>query len=509
MPTDLFVSLKPPPGVWRNGSRVEAAGRWYDVNLVRWYNGRLRPVGGWQRFTQAAMSAPARGALGWRSNNQARWLALGTAEKLFVHDGSVLLDVTPAGFNTGRGNSVYGLGWGAGAYGAAAYGTERSSSGIVLDAATWTFDAFGEVLLGVANGDGRLCEWTPNQFAMPAPGNLATFTTNAPSGNIAVLVTDQRHVMLLGAAGNPRRIQWCSQENRTLWDATAVGSSAGDLDIVTSGRLVRGVRYRKQVMLFTDTELHLCRYVGPPFIYGVEQIGENNGLAGPNAVVTIGDQVVWMGMNSFWSYDGVVRQIPCDVAEYVFTDINIMQGAKVCGGHNGEFGEVWWFYPTADSLENNRYVIWNYREGWWSYGTMARTVWLDRGAWPHIIAGSAEGHLYQHEQGWTDNGLTRVGQVYAESGALQLGKGERFMEVRQLIPDDCVDHGCMEISFRLKANPQSAAYRTAGPYAFTQANGYADARFAARQVEMRVEAAVDGDFHFGELRADVVPGSGR
>jgi hypothetical protein len=505
---DTFVSLKPPPGIWRNGSRYEAKGRWYDGNLIRWLNGRLRPVGGWQRFSLTALATPVRGLQAWRANNQARWLALGASDGLFVHDGSTLLNITPSGFNAGRGNSVYGLGWGAGKYGLEAYGTARSSTGIVLDATSWSMDNFGEVLLGVASGDGRLYEWTPSQFASPAPGHLATAVTNAPLGNASMFVTEERHVVCLGAGGNPRKVQWSSREHRTLWTA-ASDNTAGSLDVTTPGKLLRGVRYRGESLIFTDTELHLMRFVGSPLVYGISQVGEANGLIGPQAVVTLGDQVVWMGANSFWSYDGVVRQIPCDVAEYVFQDINVLQGAKVVGGHNGEFGEVWWFYPKASSLENDRYVIWNYRENWWSFGQLARTAWVDKGVWPHPIGCSPDGQLYQHEQGWTDNGADRYPSIFAETGAMDLGNGERFTEVRQLIPDDCSDDGCLKLTFALRVNPQSTPYRTAGPYEFTQANGYCDARFAARQVDMKVAPTKDADFHFGVVRADVRPGSGR
>lgn len=509
MPNDLLIPLKLPPGAWRNGTRYEAKGRWFDVNLVRWPNGRLRPVGGWQRFVTQPIPTPARGGIAWRDNKQFRWLALGAASGLYVHDGSRLADVTPIGFQEGRVDSLFGLGWGAGKYGEAAYGTARQETGIVLDAATWSLDNFGEILLGVSTADGRLYEWSPSQFSLPDPGQRATAVSGAPVENAAVFVTDERHVVLLGASGNPRRVAWSDQENRNQWTASAT-NTAGDFDITTPGKLLRGVRYGGDNLLFTDADIHLMRYLGPPFVYGFEKVGASNGLAGPNAVLTLGDRVVWMGDNAFWAYDGTVRQIECEVADYVFRDINIMQGAKVYAGHNGEFGEVWWFYPSSNSVENDRYVIWNYRENWWSYGQLARTTWVDKDIWPWAVACSPDGNLFQHEQGWTDNGQSRVGLVYAESGALELGKGEKLMEVRQLIPDGCPNvPSCTRVSFNLRTTPTGPVYRVAGPYTFDPAGGYTHARFTGRQVEMRVEATRDAPFSFGEMRADVRPGSGR
>lgn len=509
MPRDSYLPLKPAPGAWRNGSRYEAAGRWYDVNLVRWSNGRMRPVGGWQRFTVNPVEGVPRGLHAWRANDQTRWLAVGSSSKLVVHNNTDIKDVTPLGFATGRGNSVYGLGWGAGKFGLDAYGTKRSESGIILEASTWSIDTFGEVLIASAAGDGRIYEWNPRtQFGLSGDEGRAKAVTNAPVGVSYAFVTEDRAVVALGQDGNPRRVAWSDREDRNVWTSTAT-NTAGDFDISTPGKLMSAAKWRNEALLFTDVDVHKMKNVGTPLIYGFEQVGENCGIVGPKAGLGIGDRVVWMSTNGFWQYDGVCQMVACEVQEHVFRDINMLQSAKVCAGHNSQFNEVWWFYPSAGSVENDRYVIWNYQEGWWSFGVLPRTCWIDRAVWPHAVAAGPDGHLYQHEDGWTDSGKTRVGQVYAESGTIELGRGERFTEVRMLIPDDCEDPDCVMVQFALRENPRSEPFATAGPFHFTQANGYCDARFAARQVEMRVEATKDADFHLGTLRADVVPGSGR
>lgn len=505
MPQDNFLTLKPPPGAWRNGTRYEAKNRWYDVNLVRWLNGRVRPIGGWQKFSNTPMAAPARGAIAWRDNDKGPHLALGSASNLYWFDGENLIDISPADLAEGRVNSVYGLGWGTGLYGMEAYGTSRSASGLVLEAATWSLDTFGEVLLACSTADGRLLEWTP---PVGAPSDAAA-VTNAPTQNAAVLVTEERHVVALGAGGNPRRVAWSSKEDRHLWTAAAT-NTAGDLDVQTPGRLLCGVRAPGGSLLFTDADCHIMRYVGAPFVYGIEKVGDANGIAGPNAVLSIGDRVFWMGDNAFWSYDGAIRQIDCEVSEYVFRDINILQGAKICAGHNSEFGEVWWFYPSKNSVENDRYVIWNYRENWWSFGQMARTCWVDKDVWGHAIAGDPAGDLFEHENGWTANGASRVGQIYAETGALEAGRGERFVDVEQLIPDGCPNvPSCTRAYFKTRRTPMDTTILTHGPYTFDNADGYSHARFTGRQFEMRIEATQDNPFQFGEMRALVKPGSGR
>lgn len=499
------------PGVWRNGTRYEAFGRWYDVNQVRWTNGRMRPVGGWQRFSQVGdLSAPARGLHAWRANDFNRFLAVGTANGLLVHDNNSMVTVTPNEFVAGRGNSVYGLGWGAGLYGADAYGTARAEpSSIVLDAATWSLDNFGEDLVCCCTSDGLVYKWSPGQFALSAGQEKATRVVNAPSGVSFVFVTEERHLVALGAADNPRQVAWSSRENLDEWTATSL-TTAGDLDVTSPGRLLSGVRWRGGALLFTDVDVHLLANVGSPLIYGVEQAADNCGLVGPMAAVSTGEKIVWMSSTAFWQYDGVAQQIECDIQDFVFKDCNILQGAKIVAAHNSQFNEVWWFYPSANSVENDRYVIYNYKEGWWSCGDIARTAWVDKGAWTHAVACDPDGLLYQHEDGWTASGTTRVGRVYAKSGAIELAKGERFTEVRQLIPDAQDDPAACTISFNLRENPQSEPFAVAGPYTMNQANGYFDdARFAARQIEMIVEAAKDADFTLGTIRADVVPGSGR
>jgi hypothetical protein len=508
MPRDTFLPLKPAPGAWRNGSRYEATGRWYDVNLVRWTNGRMRPVGGWKRITPAPILGVPRGLHGWRANNMGRWLVAGSSEQLRVLSGSDIRDITPVGFALGRVNSIYGLGWGAGKFGMDAYGTQRSTSGIVLDASTWSFDNFGEIMIGCATGDGRIYEWSPAQYAVAGDDGKAKAITGAPVGVSYVFVTDDRAIVALGQDGNPRKVAWCSRENRNEW-ITSDLNTAGDFDLSTAGRLVSAVKWRNESLLFTDVDVHKMKNVGQPLVYGFEQVGENCGIVGPQAAISLTDRAVWMSTNGFWQYDGVSTQVGCEVQEHVFQDINMLQGSKITAGHNGEFSEAWWFYPSANSVENDRYVIWNYKEGWWSYGNLARTCWADKGVWTHVVAAAPNGHLYQHEDGWTDDGATRVGQVYAESGAIELGRGERTMDVQGLTPDDCEDEDCIAVSFNVRENPRSEPI-TFGPYHFTQPSGVCDdARFSGRQVEMRVEATRDGDFHLGTLRADVTLGSGR
>jgi len=216
-----------------------------------------------------------------------------------------------------------------------------------------------------------------------------------------------------------------------------------------------------------------------------------------------------MGDKGFWTFDGVIRPLESEVNDYIFRDINLFQSAKITAAHIQELGEIWWFYPSRNSVENDRYVIWNYRENHWSIGQLARTAWADAGVFSNPIGAGTNGRLFQHEQGFTDNGATRVGQVFAKSAVLEVANGDEVMSVVQLIPDGCpAVPTCTQVRFETQFTPLGASEQK-GPFTFSRPDGYSDARFTARQVEMTVEATQDSDFRFGTLRLEARAGGRR
>jgi hypothetical protein len=499
-----YLPLNIPPGVFRNGTAYQSKGRWYEANLVRWKDGQLRPIGGWQRITPTAQDGRIAGLITWRDNEQGRWAGIGINDKLIAYNNDIFIDITPEDFPPGRVNSVYGLGFGSDKYGIDAYGTERAATGLVLEAATWSFDTWGENLVACAPHDGKIYEWVTTD----SNPDDAEQIVGSPEQVRGIIVTEERHLVAFGADGDLRKVQWSSQEDNTDWTPSAT-NTAGDLQLVTTGLYQASRRLPGQIIVWTDADVHVMRYVGPPFVYGIERAGSGCGIVGPNAHMAFNNAVAWMGDKGFFVFDGMVKPLPCDVNDYVFSDINMFQSAKITAGHLAELGEIWWFYPSRNSIENNRYVIWNYREGHWTIGNLGRTAWVDSGAFPYPIAAAPDGHLYQHEQGWTDNGATRVGQVYVKSAPLELGEGDRVMSVRQLIPDGCLNvEACARVSFEVRQTPQGPA-TTYGPYTFDRPDGYADARFTGRQAALTVEATQDAPFRFGKMRLDAVAGEGR
>ena len=607
----MLLPIDLPPGVLANGTEYEAKGRWRSANLIRWYNGHMRPIGGWQRFTTEPLSGPVRTLLTWRDNTAAPRLAAGTFDHLYLHDGSLAYDISPTDLVPGRDSGNLGLGYGANNYGASTYGTPRTSSGLVLDATVWDLDNYGANLIALSPADGRIFMWTPPNTGAPATeiGNLgpttlnapvgsttggalpagtyfykvtalglhgetigsnevsvtttggtssvalswtaitgaasyrvyrgtaagaesiyfaatgATFTdvngastagtvpttdtsSNAPRKNRGVVVTDERFIVALGADGDPRAITWCSQEDYTQWVATAT-NTAGSLQLNTNGLVLNARRMPGELIIFTDVDVHSMRFIGAPFVYGMQRIGTNCGMLGRKAHAATQNFCVWMGQRSFYIYDGVVRPLPCEVQEYVFDNLNTLQASKVVAGVNSQFGEIWWLYPSANANENDSYVIWNYKENWWSVGQLARTAWTDREVWPYPIAAGADGSLFQQEQGWTDSGMTRVGTVYAESGPFDLGNGDRLLVAKQMIPDTNVGgDGSLTYTFKLRNTP-TGPQTVAGPYSFTREDGYMDVRFTGRQANLRVDLSADVLFQLGTLRIEGDQGSAR
>jgi hypothetical protein len=483
-----LIPLKIPPGVYRNGTEYQAMGRWYDSNLVRWFENTLRPIGGWRVKSTSAMTGICRGIITWRDNSAARFAAMGTQSKLYAMNAlGVVKDITPTGFTTGSADATGTTGYGYWTYGSLSYGTARPDTGSV-PATTWSLDTWGEYLVACSSTDGKLYEW---QLGFTTP-TIAAVITNAPTGCAALMTTSERIIFALGASGNPRLVKWCDQENNTTWTAAA-NNQAGDFELATPGSLRCGKRVRGVNILFTDTDAHVASYIGLPFVYSFEKVGSGCGVISAQAVAAIDTSAMWMSQSGFWSYDGYVKPMQCDVGDYVFNNINYAQASKVYAVHNSTYGEVTWFYPSLASTENDSYVTYNYREGHWAIGMMTRTAGTDRGVFANPLFVSTDGYIYDHEVGYTYDSVA----PYAQSGPIELGNGDNVMSVRSVIPDEQT-LGEVAISFTARLYPTSAEV-SYGPFS---AKAPTDTRFSGRSVKMKVTGNVLDDWRVGVMRLE-------
>jgi hypothetical protein len=437
------------------------------------------------------MTGVCRGFITWRDNDAERWIAAGTQSKLYaMNEAGTLKEITPTGLTAGIANATIKTGYGYSTYGSYAYGVARPDLGGVIPATTWSMDTWGEYLVACSSADGKLYEW---QLGFTTP-TLAAAITNAPTGNKALMVTAERILFALGAGGNPRKVQWSDQEDNTVWTPLAT-NQAGDYELATVGSLIAGKRVKGVNLLFTDVDVHTAQYIGAPFVYGFEKAGSGCGLISSQAVAAIDTAAIWMSKSGFWIYDGYVKPLPSDVSDYVFNNINFNQASKVYAVHNSQFGEIWWYYPSSGSNENDSYVTYNYRENHWNIGMLARTAGTDAGVFTNPLLVSSDGYIYEHEVGFAYDSAS----IYAESGPVQLGNGDNLMSVRQVVPDEQT-LGEAVVSFKTRNYP-TGTQSTFGPY--TAANP-TDVRFVARQVNVKVTGAVLADWRIGVMRLDAV-----
>jgi hypothetical protein len=356
--------------------------------------------------------------------------------------------------NVGLDTQVGGTGWGAGAWGDDGWG-EASSVTTSSELRTWSHDNFGEDLI-INPIDGAIYYWdrTNNLTTRAVLLNTVSGTkTSIPTIAKQIMVSDiDRHVIAFGCDainssntandGNgvqdPLLIRFSNQEDPLVWYPEET-NSAGDLRIGSGSKFVQAVETKREILVYTDTSLHSLRFIGPPFTFGIQQLASNITIASSKSAVAVEDVVLWMGNDNFYIYSGQTQPIPCTVRDKVFLDFDYEQEQKVVGGVNSQWGEVFWFYPSlANSLanggtgENDKYVVYNYIEKVWYFGSLSRTAWLDRGLRTYPLAASA-GYLYNHEFGEDDDGSAMTS--FIESSQMDLADGEKFSLIKRVIPD--------------------------------------------------------------------------
>jgi hypothetical protein len=485
-----LLPLQIPPGVYRNGTEFQASGRWYDANLVRWRDNVMGPVGGWQTRDTVGTTAP-RAAISWVDLSGNRRYAVGFHNSLkAVSPSGTVTDITPASLVTGDLSATINTGFGGGFFGLGTFGTPRIVRSFG-EATTWSLDNWGERLVACSTKDGRLLEWDLNA------ANDAVAITNAPTNNSGLVVTAERFLFALGAGGNRRKVQWSDRENNTVWTPAAT-NEAGDIELQFAGEIMLGIRTRGQTLIITNEDAHSATYQGPPFVYGFTRVGSACGAISRKSAVSVDEGVFWMGTAGFHLYSGgAVQDIPCDVPDYVFGGINMTQSSKVYGVSNQAYNEIWWFYPSAESNENDRYVTFNYAENHWSIGAIARTAGFDAGVFRNPIWMDTAGVAYDHESGFAHNGAT----AFAETGPISLGAGDNVMAATKLIPDERTQ-GLVTATFKTRFHPNDTL-RSYGPYNMANPT---NVRFTGRQIQMRVNGDPGLDWRVGVMRLDAVAG---
>ena len=429
--------------------------------------------------------------------------------------------------NTGVELEVPLTGWSAGTWGNGGTGVESLR--------IWSQGNFGEDLILGFRGS-PLYFWDASDDT--PLDNRATLlsaesgASDVPTAQNIILVSDiNRFVFCFGAntlgttTQDPMLIRWSDQENAVNWTPTAT-TQAGDLRLSRGSEIIAAEQTRQELLVWTDFSVYSLQYVGAPVVWAAQLVGENASIMSQNSVAVADNVAYWFGKDKFYMYDGGVKVLPCNVKRYIFDDINRDNIQQIFGSTNEGFDEIWWFYPSASSNTNDRYVVYNYVQKIWYYGTLSRTAWLDSGIRDFPLAATNSNNLVQHEVGLDDaeTGTTAAITASITSAQFDLDDGHKFMLVSRMIPDVTFDGSTADapiVSMSLSAlqnsgsgfnDPLSESGNSSGSVTRTATSPVEKfteqifLRVRGRQVSFKVESTAQGvTWQLGSPRIDMRP----
>ena len=425
--------------------------------------------------------------------------------------------------NIGPEFSVPAFGWGTDSWSSGTWGTPSTSSNVTLEARQWSLDNFGEDLIAVVLNGGA--------FKWDTSGGVSTRAaaiTNAPTkSRLGLVSTPDRHLLLMGSqptiggtnAQDDLLIRFSNQEDIETYQPTAE-NTAGTLRIADGSRIVAAERSRGQILVWTDTSLHSMQFIGPPFTFGLRQLGQNCGIIGQHAGIDINGVSYWMSQDSFFLFDGTVKKLPCTVEQYIFDNINQTGSENAFAGHNGEYNEILWFYNRTGSNQINAVVAYNYLEQTWWIGTLDRTAWIDREVYDNpvasdylptttanneVISGLTDGasQMFLHEVG--NNGDDEAITAYVKSGSVEIGQGDEFSFVSKLIPDVQNQEGTLNMNLEFKNYPNNST-SVIKTTSFVDSTEFVSLRGRGREFTVNVVSNTTGTaWRLGTQRFEIQP----
>ena len=432
--------------------------------------------------------------------------------------------------NVGNAFSTPITGWGAGTWGQGSWGFGVSST---TEVRFWSQSNFGEDLI-LGHRGGELFYWdaTNGVETRAVLVSSRAGASDVPVVQNLILVSDiSRFVFCFGTNEigsttlDPTLLRWSDQENAENWTPSAT-NQAGSLRLSRGTEIVAASQARQEVLVFTDSSLYSLQYVGAPAVWTANVVGENISISSQNAVGYANGVAYWMGKDKFYKYDGRTSPLKCDVRRYVFNDFNTEQYSQVFSGTNESFHEVWWFYCSSSATNIDKYVIYNYLEDIWYYGTLARTAWLDSGLRDNPLAATYDNNLVDHESGIDDNQGSSAAAItaYVESSEFDLDDGHKFMHVNRVIPDVSFDGSTATspvVTMTLKPLRNSGSGIPSTPSlggvnnatvtrtASSPVEVFTDqinVRVRGRQLSMRIESSAEGvTWQLGAPRIDMRP----
>jgi hypothetical protein len=413
-----------------------------------------------------------------------------------------------------------GAGWGAGGWGGNTAGTltgwgeaAAAGLGIGIQLRLWSQDNYGEDLVLNPRGGG-LYLWkvnaNPNIYdravllSSTSPSPYTTDTSCPTVANAVAISDSSRFVIAFGcndygsAILDPLLVRWSDQENYALW-SPAITNQAGSYRLSTGSSIVAHQQTRQEILIWTDAAVYSMQYLGPPYVWGFQILGDNISIAGPNVTATASNVVYWMGYDKFYMYSGRVETLYCPLRQYIFGDINLQQQYQFFSGTNEGYNEVWWFYCSANSTVIDRYVIFNHLEKIWSYGNLARTAWLDTPLRESPTATGYNGQLIYHESGVNDGTTNPPSPIssYIQSADVNIGDGHNYGFAWRMIPDitfdgSTVNNPSVTMTLRPRQNPGSDYSPAASPTVTSAQNYQGQRNYVVQQFTEIVYVRVRG-----------------
>jgi hypothetical protein len=529
-----FQPLQIPPGVVATATKKMRSSNWSEVNLLRWREGQLTPMGGQAQLSNLVggvekyvFASRCKAIHGWFGLDGSYHIAYLCEANLYVDTGGTLTEITPTGGIVAPSGLVGG--YGDDDYNVDDYGTPRSIPGSVAitkipDA--YSLDNFGSILYAMTSADGRLLMWDPAVGGAAVVQPAASGRGPVPHGRCFV-VTQERFIMICGSTqdgttggGSSRRFAWCDQENPGAWDYSSVTSQAGFLDIEPASPIIAAIETRSGILIWTAKKAYVSQFLGIPYVYNYVELSDACTPWSPQSAATTSSLTLWMAEQGLFSFDGTsITTVACLVRPWIDDGIDPIQVRELSfAAHLGEFNEWWWFFPTLNSPFNTRAAVYNYKEGWWTQVRMSRSAGITSSYTSHPIF--ADDYVaFQHEVGATyANASAPVVLPFAETFDLSLSSGARLTTVKQLIPDvEAVDaDDPASIASAIANLRYSLFYRNSRSLGAPElqstpravrADGYVDFRQTGRDIRLRIDVAspVIQPFTLGQHLIDAVP----
>ena len=424
------------------------------------------------------------------------------------------------------------VGWGAGTWGIGTWGVGGTSTDSFRH---YSQGNFGEDLIFGPRG-GAPYYWDISTKTLGTDRAVAlsaiSGASNAPTIQNFISISDiNRFVFCMGvnALGSstldPMLVRCSDQEDAGNWTPSAT-NQAGSLRLSQGAEVITAVQGRQEVLIWTDIALYSLQYIGAPIVWGAQLLGDNVSIASPNAATYVNSVAFWMGIGGFYKYDGRVQPLRCDVKKYIFNDFNEEQYTQVFSGTNEGYGEVWWFYCSSDSTTIDRYVIYNYEQDIWYYGTMARSAWLDSGLRDYPVAATYTKNLVEHERGLDNKETSTLSAISAhiQSAQFDLEDGHQFAFIHRILPDVTFDGSTSDspdIDMTLYplqnsgsgyTSPASEGGSSSGTVTRTATSpieaftSQLDVRVRGRQMAVKIESSAEGvAWQWGAPRLDMRP----